>query len=359
MKKQHPRLDGAPPRELEDMLRVARAEEPDARLLDRTLASLAVAGTAGAVGLAAGAKSAAAATAVTAGGTGSGGTAATAAGAGAATASVVTGGTGTAALGAVGAKAGALTLLAVTKWGAVGFVAGSLVAGGTALIGGEAPYPETVSPPPSAPGATSTRPPVRKRPLSPPEMKLDARESPGAHPSVPLPHESMDEPIPIASASARRVGALATSSARPEMTPMTGNRGSSFLRTDNDGVHPTPSAPGAAAACEARECAGSSYPPQPRADDPFFRRELALVDGARAALGRGDTRGALRHLAAHDREFGTSGHFSPEVLYLRVEAHSKGGDRPGAREAAREVLRRYPNGPHAARARSELEDNKP
>lgn len=81
--------------------------------------------------------------------------------------------------------------------------------------------------------------------------------------------------------------------------------------------------------------------------------ELALLDNARQALAAGNAASALRSLNDYDVRF-TRPNLAPEALYLRLEALTLQGDKSGTEAVARRLLRSYPAGPHAARARSVL-----
>jgi hypothetical protein len=79
--------------------------------------------------------------------------------------------------------------------------------------------------------------------------------------------------------------------------------------------------------------------------------EVAAIDKARTALGRGDARAALKELDRYDRDV-HAGHLGAEAMYLRMEALSLQGDHAQAANAARRLLSAYPDGPHAARAKA-------
>jgi hypothetical protein len=81
--------------------------------------------------------------------------------------------------------------------------------------------------------------------------------------------------------------------------------------------------------------------------------ELALLDSARQALAAGNAARALRSLNDYDVRF-VHPNLAPEALYLRLEALTLQGDKAGTEATARRLLRAYPAGPHAARARSVL-----
>ncbi|HEY7371938.1 MAG TPA: hypothetical protein VIF57_07140, partial [Polyangia bacterium] len=79
-----------------------------------------------------------------------------------------------------------------------------------------------------------------------------------------------------------------------------------------------------------------------------MRDEIALIDGARAALGAGAPARALslldRYRARHPR-----GVLLPEALAMRVEAIDRTGDHRRARALARAFLADYPQSPLAQR----------
>ncbi|MEO6602800.1 MAG: hypothetical protein ABIQ16_23150 [Polyangiaceae bacterium] len=81
--------------------------------------------------------------------------------------------------------------------------------------------------------------------------------------------------------------------------------------------------------------------------------ELALLDSARQALATGNAARALRSLNDYDVRF-EHPNLAPEALYIRLEALTLQGDRPGTEAVARRLLHSYPTGPHAARARAVL-----
>jgi hypothetical protein len=91
---------------------------------------------------------------------------------------------------------------------------------------------------------------------------------------------------------------------------------------------------------------------RPPADEPqatSLEAELSLLRAARSALSRHDAPAALRLLDDHARTF-ADGHLKEERMVLRAQALCELGDRPGAREAAAQLLRAYPNSPNARAA---------
>ena len=91
-------------------------------------------------------------------------------------------------------------------------------------------------------------------------------------------------------------------------------------------------------------------------ETPSLAREVALVQGARAALARGEANEALRTLDVHDREF-PNGTLRPESRVLRIEALVRaGGERNVAQaNALGDVfLAEHRSGPQARRVRAVL-----
>jgi hypothetical protein len=82
--------------------------------------------------------------------------------------------------------------------------------------------------------------------------------------------------------------------------------------------------------------------------------EVALVDRARALLAGGDPARALQELAGYEKAFADP-RLEPEVVYLRMEAHLLARDTARAKATAEQILRSFPRGPHAARARSVID----
>lgn len=82
--------------------------------------------------------------------------------------------------------------------------------------------------------------------------------------------------------------------------------------------------------------------------------EMALIDAARASLRAGQPAAALRNASAYNQAF-PGGRFAPEALFLLMQANKQLGNAQAAEIAAREMVRRFPNGPHVARARELIE----
>lgn len=127
--------------------------------------------------------------------------------------------------------------------------------------------------------------------------------------------------------------------------------------------HSPPEAPQALAAAPADTTATSRSPapsqrsasePRPAAlGQPVLAAEVAFVDRGRAALQRGDGRGALHLLSDYESAF-PKHQLMPEVLFLRMEALSQAGDLERSRALARRIVARGATGPQAARAREVL-----
>ena len=99
-------------------------------------------------------------------------------------------------------------------------------------------------------------------------------------------------------------------------------------------------------------------PPAPAAQNakpaaqraPSLGREIDLIDTARAALSRGDSRGALATLDAYSRIY-PRGRLSMEAEVLRIDALERSGDTDGARRRAEAFLRHHPKSVLSARVR--------
>lgn len=81
-------------------------------------------------------------------------------------------------------------------------------------------------------------------------------------------------------------------------------------------------------------------------DMPALDAELTLLRAARGALGREDPGAALTSLDQHAREF-PSGHLVEERMLLTAQAQCELGRRAQARAAAAELVRAFPDSPHA------------
>jgi TolA-binding protein len=82
-------------------------------------------------------------------------------------------------------------------------------------------------------------------------------------------------------------------------------------------------------------------------------RELTLIDGARAALLRGEPASALRTLQAYRSQF-PKGALRAEATVQRVEALIATGDRDAATTIGESFLKRYPESPYSRRIASLL-----
>jgi hypothetical protein len=92
----------------------------------------------------------------------------------------------------------------------------------------------------------------------------------------------------------------------------------------------------------------NAKPAPPRAAS--LGREIDLIDAARAALSRGDSRGALATLDAYARLY-PRGRLGMEAEVLRIDALERSGDTDGARRRAEAFLRHNPKSVLSARVR--------
>jgi hypothetical protein len=95
-------------------------------------------------------------------------------------------------------------------------------------------------------------------------------------------------------------------------------------------------------------------PPAPErsvAPPESLTRELAALDDARAALVRGDARGALIRLDTYAQGF-PNGRLELEAEVLRIDALARSGRVEAARSRADAFLRRYPNSVLTSRVRA-------
>ena len=90
--------------------------------------------------------------------------------------------------------------------------------------------------------------------------------------------------------------------------------------------------------------------------DVALEEQVRAIDGARAALDRGDAAGCLAALARYDQAF-PNGMLSQEASLLRVQALMKRGDRAGARDVAERFLASHASSPHEQKMRRLLETN--
>jgi hypothetical protein len=126
--------------------------------------------------------------------------------------------------------------------------------------------------------------------------------------------------------------------------PVTASRPTSVPVTSKPVEHAPPKA-------APRTSAAASASPSEGTAETSLLKELNSLDSARAALGRGDARGALVLLDRHSRTF-PSGSLAAEASMLRVEALLAGGERQAARALAIDLLAKDPSGPHAKRLRT-------
>jgi TolA-binding protein len=86
--------------------------------------------------------------------------------------------------------------------------------------------------------------------------------------------------------------------------------------------------------------------------DPLVGELLAL-DGARAALGRGDLAGAQAALGRYGERY-PRGKLATEARILRIELLLRQGNREAAHRDASDFLQAHPRSPHAPRLRALL-----
>ncbi len=86
----------------------------------------------------------------------------------------------------------------------------------------------------------------------------------------------------------------------------------------------------------------------PAHSEPDIALEIAALDRARRAEGRGDFSAALSELDQYDRAF-KQGRLRPEALVLRVQTLLGQGDSVGAKALGTRFLSRYPKSPLAPR----------
>lgn len=93
--------------------------------------------------------------------------------------------------------------------------------------------------------------------------------------------------------------------------------------------------------------------PKARIGASELEREVAVIGAVHSALQAADARRALALLDQHERG-ARAGSLRAEAMYLRMEALMDIEDYAAAQNAARRLLSAYPDGPHAARARTVL-----
>jgi hypothetical protein len=203
------------------------------------------------------------------------------------------------------AAAGAGMILTTVKWVGIAGIGGGLLAGGATALStrGEAHG--------TAPAAARVAPVVAARPS----------------PAV----------LPVDAPAARAVTEPAATSEPPVLE-----------------VAPTPTRAAPLATARAR----SSADTEATRRSALLAEEARAIDAAREAVATGDGARALRALRAHRQRFDKP-LLVPEALFLEMRALAAQGDQAGARRAAEELLRRYPNGAQAAAARGYLRSQSP
>jgi len=88
--------------------------------------------------------------------------------------------------------------------------------------------------------------------------------------------------------------------------------------------------------------------------DPQLLEEMRFLDRGRAAMLSGQVRDAKRWLIEY-RQSCPAQRLIPEALLLGMQTATRQGDMSGAAEIAREIWARFPNSPHAAKARDFLD----
>lgn len=127
------------------------------------------------------------------------------------------------------------------------------------------------------------------------------------------------------------------------LTPTTHAHGGGATAEAPPSSPPAP-VPEAAPAAPTRAPARAADVPK---DMPALDAELALLRAAREALGRKAPAAALQSLEQHARAF-PAGHLVEERMLLRAQAQCELGERAAARAAAAELVRAFPQTPHAA-----------
>jgi hypothetical protein len=84
--------------------------------------------------------------------------------------------------------------------------------------------------------------------------------------------------------------------------------------------------------------------------------QLALIDGARAALAQGNAKEALTRLKEYEVRY-PGGALGPEATALRVEALLRAGEVARGQALGKKFVSQHPNGPYAARIRSLLAES--
>ncbi len=116
---------------------------------------------------------------------------------------------------------------------------------------------------------------------------------------------------------------------------------------------PSTHASSASSASSSSSSPSASSAPTKADTSSSLAAEVAILDQARRALAAGDNGRVLQDLNGYETRF-SDARMLPEVLYLRLEAFTRQGDLASASSTARQILERYPSSPHAARARAVL-----
>jgi hypothetical protein len=106
-------------------------------------------------------------------------------------------------------------------------------------------------------------------------------------------------------------------------------------------------------AAASAEHVASSKNEAPRAGTLRLTKEVSLVDGAWSAVKRGDFARARLALSDYERQFPELG-LHPEVLFVRMMAEERGGQRAAARTEASRIIALYPHSAQADGARALL-----
>jgi hypothetical protein len=201
------------------------------------------------------------------------------------------------------------SMLALAQWGLAGVIAGSAVAGGSAL------------------------------------MTRHAAQVSRRTPSFVAPKPAL---LPLSAAARSSAGVAETPTNNPPLLP------SSAPAAPSGSVHPRAASTSSTAASTSSTAASTSS----AAPDARMSAELALLEQAQAHADRGETSVALELLSQHDRQFGPSAPLSPEARYLELEVLRASGRSADAASVARDILTRDAAGLHADRARQLLREEK-
>ena len=91
----------------------------------------------------------------------------------------------------------------------------------------------------------------------------------------------------------------------------------------------------------------------PEVSSSELLEEVNLIDRSRKLLSSGQAAAALSELSTHSKKF-PGGRLRPEAMFLRMRAQLMLGRQAQAERTAANILKWYPNGPHAGRAREVL-----